>query len=637
MNTKHRFKKIMVLGEWEPEFHNQELSLTAACDRYATQAKRAGVTALQINFLTTPYHPLAFLYPDEYYLYFCNYAANLDLFVESDFGRGIYPRFYLEENLHRMQALAAAAKRHGLTAAVYLAEPRCVHPLMLERYPRWRGPRVDHPGASKNPLYALDTDLPQVQEHYRQMMTKLVKAVPNLEDAIIFSHDSGAGFSHSWSLYAGPNGPYYNNRFFGRESNIGKRVVDFCGVLRQGALDAGAVNFDITLTSQFSQPEREEIQHAATEGVHISVWGRESRTGGLEDQWALYQVGASRLKEIGYENAREERVKDFEQRVQVTIESGRKPRLVQPSPNEHYFRLQYVANPWEQLENLDRATNWGVDELLLKGLVTSDIDIPYNINQAAFAAYVADSSLSPEEAVRQVVSNWVPPAAMEPMMAGFRAMEQAVRYRPNFNAYAENDANFLPGPLVPDPSQLTRKEKEPYWLPTHDTLCEIKGEYYYIPNHPREHLDFVFSQFDTSTFPQIEKALASFAEAGANDGGDCAQLQIRHARLYRCLQRSLFHHAQMASYWRNVTNLSVPTPAAIVEAEIANTRDWIEALGERPETGVRLIAEAGNPNGYSRHLVEQLCKRLELMLAHQQDAPRIFDAPLFRDLYTETE
>jgi len=632
-----RFKKIVVLGEWEPAFHNHELSLNECCDQYAAQARRAGASALQVNFITTPYHPLAFTYPDEYYLYFCNYAANLDLFVESEFSRGIYPKFYLEENLHRLQILCEAARKHGLSATVYLAEPRLAPPVMLERFPRWRGPRVDNPGCSKTPLYALDTDLPEVREHYRQMMARLVEAAPNIEDAIIFSHDSGAGFSHSWSLYAGPNGPYHNSRFFGRESAIGERVASFCATLRQGALDGGAAGFDVTLTSQFSQPEREEIQREAGEGVHISVWGRESRTGGLEDQWALYQVGAARLKEIGYEKVREERLAEFGHRVQVTIERGRKPRLVLQSPNEPYLQLQYVANPWEQLENLDLATQWGTDELLLKGTLSADDHIPYNINQASFAAYVADAALSPEQAVRQTVESWVPADAVHPMIEGFRAMEQAVRFRPNFNTYAERDVTFLPGPLVPDPSLISRKEKEHYWMPGHQMLCKIKGEFYYVPNYNRALLDFVFERFEESTFPEIEKALSFFAGAEAKGGGECARLQIRHARLYRCLQRSLLHYAQMANYWRNAGCEATPSPAAIVEAEIANTRDWIELLGEKPQTVLRLGAEAGILHGSSRHIVEFLRKRIELMLAHQKDATRVFEEPLFRDIWTEVE
>jgi phosphonate transport system permease protein len=51
-----------------------------------------------------------------------------------------------------------------------MGEPRFVHPELFLRQPNWRGPRVDNPAVSMNPLYALDTDRDDVMDHYRQML-----------------------------------------------------------------------------------------------------------------------------------------------------------------------------------------------------------------------------------------------------------------------------------------------------------------------------------------------------------------------------------------------------------------------------------------------------------------------------------
>lgn len=634
MTKINRFQKVFVLGEDEPDFHNPDLSLNEACDRAAARMKAAGATALQLNFITTPYHPSLFSHPDEVYLFFGNYAASLDMFAESEYSRGLYPRFYLEENLHRLECLSKAAARHGLSGVLYIGEPRFAHPGLFDRFPRWRGPRVDNPNCSKTPLYALDTDLPEVRDHYAQMLRQVLAVAPNTEDAVIFCHDSGAGFSHSWALYAGPNGPYRDSRFFGHESNVGKRVVEFCAALRTEALSS-VPGFDVTLTSQFSQPERVEIQNQAGEGVHIAVWGKESRTGGMEDQWAWYQCGPARLKEIGFEEARIERIAEFEDRVSVTVKAGRQPRVVMPAPNEHYFSLTYVPNPWEQLENMERCVNWGVDQMIFKGLTTSDEDVPYNINQASCARFLADSRLSAGDAVQDAVTSWVPQAAVDPLLRGFRFMETAVRFRPNYNVCADRDVTFLPGPLTPDPSRLTRQERAHYWLPVHDTLEVLRGSFFYIPNLGKEHLDYIFSQFESSTFPAIENALACFEEAEKAGGGACATQQIKHASLYRCLQRGLLHYAQMAVHWREVGGVPAPSPGAIVDAEIENTRDWLLWLGDRPRDCVRLGAQAGVVYGPSRHLTANLGKRIDLMQKHRDDPVRAFNKPFFRDVHSE--
>ena len=107
-------------------------------------------------------------------------------------------------------------------------------------------------------MYALDTDLPDVREHYGQLLRQVLKHAPNVEDIILFVHDSGVGFSHSLALYAGPNGPFGSSRFFGRPSDMGGRIAGFCSSLRRAALDV-VPQLDVTLTSQLTEEERNAV------------------------------------------------------------------------------------------------------------------------------------------------------------------------------------------------------------------------------------------------------------------------------------------------------------------------------------------------------------------------------------------
>ena len=626
-----RFKKVMILGEWEPELCNPNLSLEEACERYARTARAAGATALQLNFLATPYHPLLYTHPDEYYLYFDNYAASLDMFAESEFSAGLFPKFFLEENLRRLSHLSAAAARHGLTGVLYLGEPRHVPEELFERFPQWRGPRVDNPAASKTPLYALDTDLPDVREHYGQLLRQVLKHAPNVEDIILFVHDSGVGFSHSLALYAGPNGPFGSSRFFGRPSDVGGRIAGFCSSLRRAALDV-VPQLDVTLTSQLPEEERNAVVAVAEPNVHVSIWGRESRTGGLEDQWAYFQLGPRRLAEEGFEKAREERMADFSERVRVVKESGRKPRFVLPAPNEHYFQNHYVPNPWEQLEILTLAENWGADQVLGKGLATDNAYVPYNINQESFSLFVQTPGLTPEEAVAAVIEEWVQPFARPLLLNAFRAMEEAVRRRPAFNVYAQRDVNFMPGPLVPDPSAITKKEKAHYWNVALDTITKIKGNpILHIPNLNAEQLGFILGQLQNSTFPAIERALGLLDEILRNPTTDaatreCVACQVRHIRAYRCLQKSLKYWAQMTAHWRGVSLPEIPAASDIVQQEIENTRDWMDVLGATPGEVLRL-GPPGVLYGQTWRIVEDLQTRIQVMTKYQNDKPRNFGEP----------
>ena len=55
------------------------------------------------------------------------------------------------------------------------------------------------------------------------MLTKIVKAAPNIDYMSIWSNDSGAGFEYTSSLYVGRNGGGYVIREFKSDDEIAQQ------------------------------------------------------------------------------------------------------------------------------------------------------------------------------------------------------------------------------------------------------------------------------------------------------------------------------------------------------------------------------------------------------------------------------
>lgn len=631
-----RFDHVHFAGEWEPALHDNSKSLWEMCDDYARCARSAGATALQVNFLAEPYGPIHLLNPAEIYHYFTNYGANLDCFVESVYSRGIWPRFLLETNLNRLRLLAEAADRHGLTALLYLCEPRLQREEMFDRYPHWRGPRVDNPAISTTPHYALNTACDEVREHYGQLLQAVLRAAPNIAEIVLFSQDSGSGFSHVDHLYAGSNGGY-----IGKAVRPVERVLQFCRSL----VDAGRKqrgDFHVTLTTSFSDREYGEMFRMAGGGVSVAVRGAMSWTGGLEDQWAWNDCGGgANLEATGFEKSRERRIGEFRDRCALAGQTDPAVAALSPAPNEHYIHLKYVPNPWEQLEILQRYEGWGVKKIFGRGFVADLEELNGHVNQLAFAKFVATPGLSPEDAVRQVVEERVP-GHVDGVLEALRQAATAVRQRANFCLFFERQPPLFPGALVPDPCALSWEEIQDHWHPVLDTMRRIRGMDWWMPNlAPAD-----FAAADRLAREVVVPGLARAAEGFSQCLGDTTlspmergfiEQQLQAVRLMGCLQRSHWNAGRMAMHWRGRPVENLAAPEAIVADEIANTHDWIGWLGGDAQKWIRLSPYKGALYMCPANIVELLGNRVSIMERHAGDAVGVFEpAPVrARPAYVE--
>lgn len=143
------------------------------------------------------------------------------------------PLDYASQNLDFIREKVRILRRHGLKGAGQFCEPFYFPEEVFRIHPEWRGPRCDHPRRARNPYYSPCMDHPEVLSMYRYAMEQLCREC-DLDYLFLFTNDSGSGICWSTGLYNGPNGPTWC-----RNIPIGKRILKFFQVFRQGAADAG--------------------------------------------------------------------------------------------------------------------------------------------------------------------------------------------------------------------------------------------------------------------------------------------------------------------------------------------------------------------------------------------------------------
>jgi hypothetical protein len=143
------------------------------------------------------------------------------------------PVDYAQKNLEIIKERCAILKELGLKAAFSGKEPAWLPEDVYRAHPEWRGPRCEHPRRSRKPYYAPCIDHPDVLQMYRRAVAELCRQAP-IESFSFLTNDSGGGICWSVSLYPGQNGPSWC-----RNRPYAGRVVGFLSAIQSGARDAG--------------------------------------------------------------------------------------------------------------------------------------------------------------------------------------------------------------------------------------------------------------------------------------------------------------------------------------------------------------------------------------------------------------
>lgn len=608
------FERIAIVPVTEPPQSAGTEGRAWACD-HCEAAMRAAVTEIQVNYLSTPMHQILCEDPTKVYHWFSHYAPSLDQFATSRLFRGVYSPPLIAANCERARVLAEEAIEHGLKPFLYCAEPRFAPERIFRSRPDLRGPRVDNPGAGGTPYYALCTDIPEVREHYCEMLTQIMERIPQIQALSLFTSDSGAGFCHSPNLYAGPNGPRHC-----REVSPADRLATFCREL----IDAGRQinpDFEIRLNSHISPEIRAQLATRHVDGLRLPIYGLYSWCGGLEDMWAYHQYG-SRIEEVGFAAARHERLADLRRRLEAARVSDDCPWALGDFPTNQYFAaLRYVPQPFELLRILRLYADLGVRHLALRGIMNTPEQVRYDLNAEVLAAYQASPEDSDEELIGGIIQKWGATAAGEALLSAVARVDEAMQQRPNWRHCYGVDAHLMAGPLVPDPLALSREELAYYDNICFDELLAVGGPTYFLPNlGDLQEYEYALRKYQFHTLPLLEQAtnLLRDARQQTSDAAEAVLAEQQHfIELLQSHFTSQFHWVQMSYLWHGGT--TEVNAAQIVAQEIENTRRFVNLLGKEPGRWLALAELKGCMHTMDPDFADQLRQRIEVMAAHAQD------------------
>ncbi len=453
----------------------------------------------------------------------------------------------------------------------------------FQRHPALRGPRVDNPACSTSPRYALCAMLPEVQDHYRQMMTKLVGLCPEIDEMHIFTNDSGGGFCYSTHLYSGPNGPCHC-----RETPTGKQAQTFCKVL----LDAGrSVNpgFRVVMTSSLSPKEKVDFLDGATDGIASSIYGAFAWGGGLEDRWQNMAVGPAIHTPSVRAAARAWAEADMEARARAITRHG---GLAYASYNPDYYGGPSDApRPYETHEVVMKYLRLGVRNIVGG---SSTYGSRFHANCGIFVQAIKDGAMDTPTAVRKLAVTWVGEKHAETLCQAWALSERADREWPmpasgGHSFYVQ--PLLMAGPIVPDESRLGPHELD-YFLSAvvrdEQKMKSSQGGAWRNLHYRDEIKRYVIRQIEEVVLPADRQALALIQGLLADpaltaEQRECLQVQAREIGVHHCYMERVRNWFQ-ASYHTclgSTPYAGLPTLAAIIRQELDTSQRWFDLEGGR--------------------------------------------------------
>ena len=180
---------------------------------------------------------------------------------------GFVPAEEAKKEFDMAKARGEVLKKHGMKAVYAAWEPSWMPEGFFKKYPRWRGPRIDHPRRTRNKRFAPCMDHPEVLAMYREMVTELVTALPMIDTFFIMTNDSGAGMCWSEHLYNNANGPEACKNI-----NMGTRISGFMKNIEKAATDAGATDVEVHFSSQLSRNEANATLPKLPQNMYMIDW-----------------------------------------------------------------------------------------------------------------------------------------------------------------------------------------------------------------------------------------------------------------------------------------------------------------------------------------------------------------------------
>ena len=597
---------------------NQMYRFARGFDRHAhiREIARLGFNGVEVNrYAGAGYHVKHRKFPKDSYAWYMSYAPALDAFVASELTRDFYDADELRENLDDLREAVQFAREFGLKPGFVCYEPRGVNEAIFDRYPELRGSRIDHPGRSLQPRYALDIANPRVLAHYAESLTNLMREVPDLRYFNFWTQDSGSGLPFASKLYFGPNGSY-----LARTKTIGELARDFTGAL----VNAGRrINpeFEVVMHVgwEYNDAERKLITAALPAGVTFS-----------------HPLGGATLEphERGHleKYLPDDRAAGLEPYASVILGAGHdaEPIVGVPAP-----RLLLKKFAWFR--------ELGLTRLMAAEGVYSPPQSPYNLNQELFSELIRGETPDLDVLLGQLARQWCGgnEAAARTLVEAWQLGNDALEAWPRLNWYSggvgRTQGRWLTRPLVPDITKLTESERAAWerclfplpWDIARQNISFEGGIRFFEDEEFRR----VIAATDQTVVPLLSRVVALLD--GAFEQHELPVFEDQRDRfrgIMLCYKtdRNLFA-LQVAT---NDYLLKQAEPAACralikdaILAEIENTKEWIHALTTSRTNFFRIAQNEETPFVYLTP-IEDFRLKLEVMPRHLDDEP----GPFLRDL-----
>jgi hypothetical protein len=205
----------------------------AAFEAFAKRAKQSGATHIVLTAEDLPWAYWQLDTPDDPYPAWAMSNVGLLKVVPPAALKQYFPEEYSQTVASILRPRCQVLRKLGLKAAFTSFEPQILPERVYDDHPKWRGPQVDHPLRSRVPRFAPNIDNPEVLDLYRESIRNFATMCPELEILSLHTNDSGSGINWSGGLYQGPNGSALT-----RDRKMYQRYHDFFAALQNGAKDA---------------------------------------------------------------------------------------------------------------------------------------------------------------------------------------------------------------------------------------------------------------------------------------------------------------------------------------------------------------------------------------------------------------
>ena len=609
-------------------------------ETYIEKLARNGFTHLEVNGLAMhlAYEPRV---ADEYYSQFYSYGPGLLQFVDSTLTRGLYDPSLLQANLQRMKRVAAIGRAYGLKPGMFCFEPRTLPERFFQRYPTLRGARVDHPLRSYLPRYTLAQDHPVVRDHYQELIRNLMKEIPDLAYLSVWTNDSGSGFEHTASLYAGRNGGPYIIREWRTHEQIaraaGESAVRWLRLIR----DTGSAtnpDFEVSLRIESFRSEHKTILDGLGNGLTVETPSLLVHGYDLPYSHPKLPENKGIAGTMFHLNMDPEE----EETLHAYRDLGIEPSLhYAPGSTFNMEPLLGIPYPGMLFSRLQSLYKTGVRRINAIGGLLHQDKTPFWPNPHIIRAFQLNPSFDLEGLLQRIATKWAGPTYTENLIHAWALAEDALSYMP----YVPLFSNFgfvwyrlWIRPFVPDIEAIPEHERAYYerfmvTMPNNPNMNDL-GKDVLFELVTESSGAYMTAAFDNNVAPRFEKVL-NYLNTVLSEVDEPTQrvfldleVRIRAAKIWATTLRNLCSWVtNVYGYQRTESQAEKASfnneLQKTIDKDIENTTALLELWTQSP-VEFMLIAEPGETSYiYGENFGEHLKLKVELTDKYRHHTPYI--------------